>query len=231
MEGIGRVSTSEQASALRQNWYWIVILIVCVGALAVTLVLRPGAAPSADPKAANAIRNRAILALLYGCGLRVSEAAGLRLGAIDFDDGFLRIRGKGNRERLVPFGSSTEDALNRYLTGPRRRLEERIQDDHVFLSRRGSALSRMGLWVIVKTAARRAGIAKSISPHTFRHSFATHLLQGGADLRAVQEMLGHQSISTTQVYTHLDRAYLTEVHHQCHPLERLAADAPPVKST
>ncbi|MBD3298819.1 MAG: site-specific tyrosine recombinase XerD [candidate division Zixibacteria bacterium] len=170
----------------------------------------------------HAIRNRAILGLLYGCGLRVSEAANLRLEEIDFDDGFLRVRGKGNRERLVPFGRRTADALNRYINGPRRKLEASSNDDHVFLSRRGKGLSRMGLWLVVKAAAKRAGITKPISPHTFRHSFATHLLQGGADLRAVQEMLGHQSVATTQVYTHLDRSHLTRVHSECHPLERLA---------
>ncbi|GAB4328897.1 MAG: site-specific tyrosine recombinase XerD [Candidatus Zixiibacteriota bacterium] len=186
------------------------------------------AVDESDP---HAIRNRAILGLLYGCGLRVSEAANLRLDAIDFDDGFLRVRGKGNRERLVPFGRSTADALARYINGPRRTLEASSNDDHVFLSRRGTALTRMGLWLIVKAAAKRAGIAGPISPHTFRHSFATHLIQGGADLRAVQEMLGHQSVATTQVYTHLDRAHLAKVHADCHPLERLAGQCGSRKSS
>ncbi len=186
---------------------------------------------SVDADDPNAIRNRAILGLLYGCGLRVSEAANLRLEEIDFDDGFLRVRGKGNHERLVPFGQRTADALSRYINGPRRKLEASSNDDRVFLSRLGKGLSRMGVWLIVKTAAKHAGITKPISPHTFRHSFATHLLQGGADLRAVQEMLGHQSVATTQVYTHLDRSHLTRVHAECHPLERLAGQGGDRKSS
>lgn len=175
---------------------------------------------SVDPDDPNGPRDRALLAVLYGCGLRASEASGLRIGDLDFDDGFLRIRGKGNRERLVPFGTFAAEPLSAYLEGPRLRAERRGTSDHVFLNRRGGPLSRMGVWSVVRRAARRAGLERQVHPHTFRHSFATHLLAGGADLRSVQAMLGHQSISTTQIYTHLDRRQLTEIHRRHHPLEQ-----------
>jgi integrase/recombinase XerD len=174
------------------------------------------APPDADP---DSVRNRAILAILYGCGLRVSEAGGLVLDDVDFDHRFVRVRGKGNRERLVPFGALVSKALRAYLDGPRRKQDRDGQADSVFLSRRKQGLTRMGLWLIVRKAAQQVGLAGRVSPHTFRHSFATHLIEGGADLRAVQMMLGHQSVSTTQIYTHLDRAHLRRVHRQFHPLE------------
>ncbi|HWO56971.1 MAG TPA: site-specific tyrosine recombinase XerD [bacterium] len=165
------------------------------------------------------LRDRAILATLYGCGLRVSEAAGLAVDDIDFSAGFVRVRGKGNKERLVPFGPSTQRALRRYLDSPARRDADSGARDHVFLSQKGGPLSRMGLWLIVRRYALRAGLGERVHPHTFRHSFATHLIESGADLRAVQLMLGHQSVATTQIYTHLDRQHLRRMHTAYHPLE------------
>jgi integrase/recombinase XerD len=165
------------------------------------------------------LRDYAILATLYGCGLRVSEAANLSVDDIDFRAGFVRVRGKGNKERLVPFGLMTQQALRRYLDSPARRDSDTGARDHVFLSQKKGALSRMGIWLIVRRCASRVGLADRVHPHTFRHSFATHLVEGGADLRSVQMMLGHQSVSTTQIYTHLDRSHLRRVHTQYHPIE------------
>lgn len=164
-------------------------------------------------------RDNAILATLYGCGLRVSEAATLAVDDIDFRAGFVRVRGKGNKERLVPFGTMTQQALRRYLDSPARRDADTGARDHVFLSQKRGALTRMGIWLIVKRCALRVGLADRVHPHTFRHSFATHLVEGGADLRSVQMMLGHQSVSTTQIYTHLDRTHLRKIHTQYHPIE------------
>lgn len=172
-----------------------------------------------DGKDPHHLRDYAILATLYGCGLRVSEAAGLSVDDIDFRAGFLRVRGKGNKERLVPFGTMTQRALRRYLDSPARRDAETGARDHVFLSQKKGALTRMGIWLIVRRCALRANLADRVHPHTFRHSFATHLVEGGADLRSVQMMLGHQSVSTTQIYTHLDRTHLRNVHTQYHPIE------------
>ena len=174
-----------------------------------------------DSTAPQDIRDRALLALLYGCGLRASEAAGIRVEDVNFGEKFVRVLGKGGRERLVPFGCSTERALKAYLNGPRVRQEATMVADRLFLGRGGKGLSRMGIWLIVRKAATKAGLEKRVHPHTFRHSFATHLLQAGADLRSVQAMLGHRSVSTTQIYTHLDRTYLAEVHRRYHPLEAL----------
>jgi len=163
-------------------------------------------------------RNRAILEVLYSCGLRVSELTGLRLSNIYFDKGFIRITGKGNKERLVPIGNTALREIRNYL--PDRNSLAHIDkenEDVVFLNRRGKGLSRVMIFNIIKDLAVGAGIKKSISPHTFRHSFATHLIDGGADLRAVQEMLGHESILTTEIYTHLDRQYLRDAIIRFHP--------------
>lgn len=165
------------------------------------------------------LRDAAILATLYGCGLRVSEAATLAVDDIDFRSGFVRVRGKGNKERLVPVGTMTEKALRRYLDSPVRRDADTGARDHVFLSQKQGPLTRMGIWLIVRKHATRAGLGDRVHPHTFRHSFATHLVEGGADLRSVQMMLGHQSVSTTQIYTHLDRSHLRKIHSEFHPLE------------
>ncbi len=164
------------------------------------------------------LRNRAMMELLYASGLRVSELINLELSRVFFEEGFLRILGKGRKERLVPTGQPAIEWMKLYLREVR--LEQKIQpgyDDIVFLNRRGKGLSRVMVFNIVKDLCKQAGIKKKVSPHTFRHSFATHLLEGGADLRAVQEMLGHESITTTELYLHLDREYLREVFTLHHP--------------
>ncbi|HSM59703.1 MAG TPA: site-specific tyrosine recombinase XerD [Longimicrobiales bacterium] len=162
-------------------------------------------------------RDRAILELLYACGLRVSELTDLPLTALDLDGGFLTVFGKGSKERFVPVGAPALRVLRRYLGAVRPALERGRGKGRVFLNARGAPLSRVSVWALVKKAARRAGIEREISPHTLRHTFATHLLEGGADLAAVQELLGHADISTTQIYTHLDREYLRDVHRRYHP--------------
>lgn len=163
-------------------------------------------------------RNRAMLEVLYSSGLRVSELINLKMNQIYFDIGFLRIVGKGNKERLVPIGKSAMKYLQIYMEEIRCHIK--IQpgyENYVFLNRRGRGLSRVMIFTIIKNLVKVAGIEKKISPHTFRHSFATHLVEGGADLRAVQEMLGHKSITTTEIYTHLDREYLKQIIEEFHP--------------
>ena len=148
-------------------------------------------------------RDKALLEILYGCGLRVSEAVGLKISGLYFEDGFVRIIGKGNKERIVPLGEMAAEALRDYLE-VRPHPAEPAADDLVFLNRFGKSLSRVSMFKMIKTCALLAGIRKEISPHTFRHSFATHLIENGADLRVVQEMLGHESVVTTEIYTHID---------------------------
>ncbi len=163
-------------------------------------------------------RNKAILEVLYGCGLRVSELTELRLSHVYFDQEFIRVTGKGNKERLVPIGRIALKEIRNYL--PDRNSLPRIEQDHediLFLNRRGRRLSRVMIFTIIKDLAAAAGIKKNISPHTFRHSFATELIDRGADLRAVQEMLGHESILTTEIYTHLDREFLRDAIIRFHP--------------
>ncbi len=170
-----------------------------------------------DLSKAEGERNKAMLETLYGCGLRVSELVNLKLSNIYVDEGFIRVIGKGEKERLVPIGSQALKQISIYVNQSRVHVDiQRGYEDYVFLNRRGKVLTRTMVFVIIKDLAARAGIHKNISPHTFRHSFATHLVEGGANLRAVQEMLGHESIITTEIYTHLDRNYLKEeilVHH------------------
>jgi integrase/recombinase XerD len=163
------------------------------------------------------MRDRAILEVLYGSGLRVSELTDLPIRSVDLDDEVILVFGKGSRERLVPLGGAARRALEVYLRELRPRLDRGRGKGRVFLSTRGAPLTRMSVWTLVKGASERAGIAKKVSPHTLRHSFATHLLEGGADLTVVQELLGHADISTTQIYTHVDREYLREVHRSFHP--------------
>lgn len=162
-------------------------------------------------------RDRAILEFLYATGVRVSELTELRLTAIDAEEGFATVFGKGAKERIVPVGGPASRALGRYLRELRPSLDRGAGEGRVFLNARGAPLRRESVWSIVKTAARRAGLGVAVSPHTLRHSFATHLVEGGADLAAVQELLGHADISTTQIYTHLDRAHLRDVHRRYHP--------------
>ena len=164
------------------------------------------------------VRNRAILETLYGCGLRVSELVELRISNLYFDVGFVKVIGKGNKERLVPIGSSAMKHIGYYRDQVRSHLLiKKGSEDILFLNKRGSKLSRMYVFMVIKELAEKTGLKKSISPHTFRHSFATHLIEGGADLRAVQEMLGHESITTTEIYTHLDRDFLRQTLQMYHP--------------
>ena len=162
-------------------------------------------------------RDRAMLELAYGAGLRVSEWIGIETKDVLLEDAIIRVFGKGSKERLVPIGRSAIGAVGLYLRELRPRLERGEGKGKLFLNARGKPLSRMGAWQILRKYVELAGITKHVSPHTLRHSFATHLLEGGADLRAVQEMLGHADISTTQIYTHVDREYLRSVHKQFHP--------------
>jgi integrase/recombinase XerD len=163
-------------------------------------------------------RNKAILETLYSCGLRVTEVVNLRISQLFLDVGFIRVIGKGDKERLVPIGSSAIKYINIYKNNIRVHIPpQKGNEDILFLNRRGGKLSRVMIFYIIKELAAKAGIKKTISPHTFRHSFATHLVEGGADLRAVQEMLGHASITTTEIYTHLDRAFLRKTLEQFHP--------------
>lgn len=167
------------------------------------------------------IRNAAVLETLYATGMRVSELTNLELDNLIFEIGFIRVVGKGNKERLVPVGEAAQSALEHYIevVRPKFQSDDNPQKakNRIFLSQRGNPLSRMSIWNIVNDAAERAGIEKNVYPHIFRHSFATHLLEGGADLRAVQEMLGHASINTTEIYTHVDRSLLHQVHKEFHP--------------
>jgi len=163
-------------------------------------------------------RNKAILETLYGCGLRVSEVVNLRISSLFMDVGFIKVIGKGDKERLVPIGSDAIKYINLYKNNIRVHIPLKPgNEDILFLNRRGAKLSRVMIFLIIKQLAKQAGITKNISPHTFRHSFATHLVEGGADLRAVQEMLGHESITTTEIYTHLDRDFLRNTLQQFHP--------------
>ena len=175
------------------------------------------AANGGDPRS---LRDRALLELFYSSGLRVSELAAVTLQQIDLENGFLRVFGKGSKERVVPVGGKARDALLTYLTSGRPHLVKPKTGSQLFLNNRGLALSRMGLWLIVQQYAKRAGLTKKVKPHALRHSFATHLLTGGADLRAIQEMLGHASISTTQIYTAVEPERLLDHHAKYHPRNR-----------
>ena len=173
------------------------------------------AAPQVDHPLA--WRDRALLELAYGAGLRVSELCTLALTDLLLSENLVRVFGKGGKERVVPIGRSVIGAVSVYLHTMRSELDRGRSRGRVLLNARGEPLSRVGAWGVVKRAAKRAGVTKRVTPHTLRHSFATHLLEGGADLRAVQEMLGHADLSTTQIYTHVDREYLRSVHKQYHP--------------
>ncbi len=165
----------------------------------------------------NGLRDRAILELMYATGLRISEVAFLKLQDIDFTVGFLRCRGKGSKERIVPLGKSAEHFVERYMKEVRASILKGVSNEFLFVSQYKKRLSRQSIWKMIKVAVKLARITKEVTPHTFRHSFATHLLEGGADLRSVQELLGHASISTTQIYTHVDRNRLKTIHTKFHP--------------
>jgi integrase/recombinase XerD len=184
-------------------------------ALAIEDIERLLAQPQGDE--ALPLRDRALFELAYASGLRVSELVGLSRDRLDLRGQAVSVAGKGNKERSVPFGRAARRALSEYLERARPVLCARSRHDAVFVNARGGPLSRMGFWKILHGHARAAGIATRVHPHALRHSFATHLLAGGADLRVVQELLGHASISTTAIYTHLDRGYLREVHRTFHP--------------
>ena len=163
-------------------------------------------------------RNKAMLETLYGCGLRVSELISLKISNIYFNEGFIKVRGKGNKERLVPFGTTAKKYVVQYINHDRIHINiDKNFTDFLFLNKRGRPISRVMVFIIIRDLAEKTGLRKKISPHTFRHSFATHLIEGGADLRAVQEMLGHESITTTEIYTHLDRDYHREAILSYHP--------------
>lgn len=173
---------------------------------------------AADDSGPLADRDRAIIELLYGCGLRISELAGLKVNQIEFEAGFVKVLGKGDKQRLVPLGEYAQKAIERHLESSDK--ERRGSGSPlIFPNRLGRAFSRAGLWKIVRKMVLKAGISKKVTPHTFRHSFATHLLEGGADLRTVQEMLGHADISTTEIYTRIDREYIIAEHRKHHPRE------------
>ncbi len=176
-----------------------------------------GAANGGDPRS---LRDRALLELFYSSGLRVSELAAVAIQQIDLENGFLRVFGKGSKERVVPIGGKARDAIANYLVAGRPHLVKAKTGSQLFLNNRGTKLSRMGLWLIVQQYAKRAGITKKVKPHALRHSFATHLLTGGADLRAIQEMLGHASISTTQIYTAVEPERILSQHAKFHPRNR-----------
>lgn len=171
-----------------------------------------------DLSAAEGTRNKAIFETMYSCGLRVSELINLKISSLYLDVGFIKVIGKGDKQRLVPIGSEAIKHIGIYKNNVRNHIMiKKDKEDFLFLNRRGSQLSRVMIFLILKELVKKAGIDKNISPHTFRHSFATHLVEGGADLRAVQEMLGHESITTTEIYTHLDRDFLRSTLQQFHP--------------
>ena len=173
---------------------------------------------SVDLAKPEGLRNKAILETLYSCGLRVSELVNLRLSNLHFEQEFVKISGKGEKERLVPISKRAIDLIKKYMAGYRKKLKiDKSSENILFLNRRGAKLSRVMIFTIIKNLAEKIKLGKSISPHTFRHSFASALVQGGADLRAVQEMLGHESILTTEIYTHLDKEFLKETVNKFHP--------------
>lgn len=172
---------------------------------------------SLDLTKAQGIRDKSILELMYATGLRVSEVSGLQLTDLNIDVGFLKCKGKGSKERIVPLGKVAIEWLNKYLQQARGQLSGQKSPTNLYLAQGGHKLSRQSIWKMINHIVRQAGIKKKVSPHTLRHSFATHLLEGGADLRSVQEMLGHASITTTQIYTHVNRIWLKKIHHQFHP--------------
>ena len=174
-----------------------------------------------DLSAAEGTRNKAIFETMYSCGLRVSELINLKISSLYLDVGFIKVIGKGDKQRLVPIGSEAIKHIGIYKNNVRNHIMiKKDKEDFLFLNRRGSQLSRVMIFLILKELVKKAGIEKNVSPHTFRHSFATHLVEGGADLRAVQEMLGHESITTTEIYTHLDRDFLRSTLQQFHPAFR-----------
>ena len=176
-----------------------------------------GLLESPNPDSALGLRDRALLEIMYAAGLRVSEVINLEIGQVQFQVGCLMVRGKGSKERLVPVHQTALQRLQEYMEGARLKLLNGARQEAVFVNNRGGRLSRMGIWKLLQKYAVLSGLRTKISPHTLRHTFATHLLEGGADLRSLQLMLGHSAISTTQIYTHVSQSHLTQVHHKYHP--------------
>ena len=199
------------AARLESPRLWATLPKVLDGA---DVVLLLGAPKGEDPRS---VRDRAMLEVLYATGLRVSELVGLRLGDLHLDAGYVRCLGKGSKERIVPLGGEASAALRAYLGGARGAILAGRRGDAVFVGPRGTSLTRQGFWKLLKAHARRAGIRANLSPHVVRHSFATHLLENGADLRSVQALLGHADISTTQIYTHVNRHRLKQLYQDFHP--------------
>ena len=166
------------------------------------------------------LRDKAMFELLYSCGMRVSEIVDLKLSDIDFDEGLIRFIGKGNKERITPIGDSAKDCLEKYIRAARYNLERERKSENVFLNRNGQKLTRQGFWKILKKYAGKANVSKNLYPHLFRHSYATHMLERGADLRIVQELLGHSSISTTQIYTNINKKHIKETYFKYHPRDK-----------
>ena len=166
------------------------------------------------------LRDKAMFELLYACGIRVSEIVDLKLADIDFDEGLIRFIGKGNKERITPVGNSAKDCLGKYIRAARYNLERERKSENVFLNRNGQKLTRQGFWKILKKYAGKANVSKNLYPHLFRHSYATHMLERGADLRIVQELLGHSSISTTQIYTNINKKHVKETYFKYHPRDK-----------
>jgi integrase/recombinase XerD len=207
-EGIAARDPSERIESPKR---WRTLPVV----LSVAEVERLLQAPNTDEPLA--VRDRALLEFAYATGVRVSELVGVRLQDISFEDRLARVFGKGAKERIVPFGKTALGVVSMYAREIRPKLDRGKSKGVLFLNARGTPLSRVGAWGVIKATARRAGLTKRVTPHTLRHTFATHLLEGGADLRAVQELLGHADLSTTQLYTHVDRDYLRTVHKSYHP--------------
>jgi len=203
--------TDDYATMLDSPKIWQRLPVVCNTAQVLALLNAPA---EADPYY---LRDRALLELLYATGMRASEVAGLKMSDINLKVGYLKCMGKGGRERIVPVGRTAVEAVQLYLSDLRSRLQKAHSGDTLFLSRTGMPLSRIEIWRLVKKYAARAGMPKNLTAHTLRHCFATHLLRGGADLRSVQEMLGHVDIATTQIYTHVDHDRLRSIHKRFHP--------------
>ncbi len=163
------------------------------------------------------LRDKAMIELLYATGVRVSELVHLRINDMDFNNGYIKVMGKGSKERFIPVGEKALNIIKEYIKEARQKFDKKNGSPYLFLNNRGEPFTRQGFWKMLKSYAKKAGIKKRITPHIIRHSFATHLLKNGADLRSVQMMLGHSDISTTQIYTHIDRSYLKEVYNRCHP--------------
>ncbi|MCG8686520.1 MAG: site-specific tyrosine recombinase XerD [Desulfobacterales bacterium] len=172
---------------------------------------------AADPETPKGLRNIAMMEIMYGAGLRVSELINLKVQDVNLDAGLVRVMGKGAKERIVPIGSKAKEMTRLWLDTGRPRALKQLTSEYLFVARAGNPMTRQAFWKIIKKHASLAGISKPVSPHTLRHSFATHLLEGGADLRSVQTMLGHSDISTTQIYTHISREYLIKMHQNFHP--------------